>query len=144
MHGTGDSYEIYQGALIGGQGPISKPLFPLSCIGGTELTRGWKVYEPSENPTASMSDSIYAVRWSRFLSASAEGVYTFFADLPTANSNGSTTHGTLRLSSQCVNEGHAEFASLDSEVSLTSTFISLNPTNVTRMRIVVGNYVEKQ
>jgi hypothetical protein len=49
--------------------------------------------------------------------------------------------GTVRLSSQCVNDGHAEFASLDAEVSLTSTFISLKPTDVTRMRIVVGNYV---
>jgi hypothetical protein len=38
-------------------------------------------------------------------------------------------------------EGHAEFTSLDAEVSLTSTFISLKPTDVTRMRIVVGNYV---
>jgi len=89
-HGTGDAYEIFQGALIGGKGPISKPLFPRACMGGTELTRGWKVYEPSENPTASMSDNVYAVRWSGMLSASAAGVYTFFADLPTANSAGAT------------------------------------------------------
>ena len=47
----------------------------------------------------------------------------------------------MRLSLQCVNEGHAEFASLDAEVSPTSSFISLKPTDVTRMRIVVGNYV---
>ena len=87
-HGTGDAYEIFQGALIGGQGPISKPLFPRSCAGGTELTRGWKVYEPSENPTASLDDSAYAVRWSGMISATAAGVYTFFADLPTADSAG--------------------------------------------------------
>jgi len=87
-HGTGDAYEIYQGALIGGQGPISKPLFPRFCAGGTELTRGWKVYEPSENPTASLDDSVYAVRWSGMISATEAGVYTFFADLPTANTAG--------------------------------------------------------
>ena len=87
-HASGDAYEIYQGAINGGDGPISKPLFPRSCKGGTELTRGWKVYEPSENPTAAMGDSIYAVRWSGMISASAAGVYTFFADLPTAAATG--------------------------------------------------------
>ena len=90
QHGSGDAYEIYQGATIGGKGPINKPLFPRSCKGGTELTRGWKVYEPSENPTASLSDTMYAVRWSGMISASAAGVYTFFADLPTATDTGAT------------------------------------------------------
>ena len=87
-HGTGDRYEVYQGATIGGKGPISKPLFPRSCTGGNELTRGWRVYEPSEDATAEMGDSVYAVRWSGMISASAAGVYTFFADLPTAGSGG--------------------------------------------------------
>ena len=92
-HGTGDAYEIFQGALIGGKGPISKPLFPRACMGGTELTRGWKVYEPSEIPTASMFDNMYAVRWSGMFSASLAGVYNFFADIPTANSAGAIDEG---------------------------------------------------
>ena len=74
-----DLYEIYQFASI-----------PSTCTAGTPLTRGWTAAEPSETPQASLIDSAYTVRWTGFVSAAAAGVYTFYADLPTATASGAT------------------------------------------------------
>ena len=74
-----DLYEIYQFASV-----------PSTCNAGTPLTRGWVATEPSETPQASLIDSAYSVRWSGFVSAAAAGVYTFYADFPTAAPSGAT------------------------------------------------------
>uniref|UniRef100_A0A7S0EWB6 PA14 domain-containing protein n=1 Tax=Hanusia phi TaxID=3032 RepID=A0A7S0EWB6_9CRYP len=86
IHGNNSAYEIYQDAIDESQ--RSQPLFPRMCEGGSDLTRGWMAFEPNENYRASLIHSDYAVRWSGYLSPTVAGVYTFYADLPSASATG--------------------------------------------------------